>query len=307
MIESIRLVPVLAVGVAALIGCTEEKRVAPQQNEPSPTVAQPPTQAVSEVPPPREIPIVTLTSSTGDVEVMRDGHWQAATIGTLKQDDAVRSQRGGSATVSIGDTQVIVEERSEVTVHEMTQKIANLQLEQGRISADIAEQNFVLRIRAKGSSAIAESKTGAFSLFNNGRGLVAVATKTGRVKLSSAGGDTILEAGEQGHVADNAQPTKKTLQRSVLLSVNWPDARTEKARTMIRGRADVGARIAINGQTTDVDANGRFKATIPLTEGDNAIVVTATDLRGETKKETGQIRVKPKPPAAEAETDGLWK
>ena len=81
--------------------------------------------------------------------------------------------------------------------------------------------------------------------FHDGRGLVAVASKTGSVKLSSGGGDVLLAAGEQGQVSGAGQP-QKSVRKAILLSVVWPDRTQQDTRkTTVRGRADVGSEIAL--------------------------------------------------------------
>ena len=70
----------------------------------------------------------------------------------------------------------------------------------------------------------------------------------------------------------------------LLLSVDWPDARRTSAdTTRVRGRTEPGARVRIQGtELIDVMAgqDGRFEATVPLKEGNNALVVEAVGVLG---------------------------
>ena len=252
-------------------------------------------------------PKVNLVRTEGQVEVSRDGKWTPASVGELHENDAVRTTGKGSANVAIGDVQVEVKEDSQVTVGKTSAKVANLKLEQGRISADMAETDMTLRIGAANTDAVAEAQEGSFSVFGDGRGLVAVASKTSEVTLSTSGGDVVLAAGEFGRAVADAAPEKRKLRKSVLLSVNWPGARKTRARkTTITGTTEAGTAVAVNGKVVPVDQDGSFEAEVPLSQGRNAVKVEATDLMGRTTSKSRRIEVERTPPKVEADTENLW-
>jgi len=62
--------------------------------------------------------------------------------------------------------------------------------------------------------------------------------------------------------------------------------KTKDATITIEGTASYGSNITVNGKPVELGLNGRFSATVALREGENTIVVTATDLAGNTVTKT---------------------
>lgn len=317
ILEGLRRYVPLAVAVAAYAlvlapGCDKgEQPAPPPPEEPAPAPVEEPAPAApvkpTVAPEPAPGPTIALLSTKGNVQTLRDGTWKKAAVGELSADQAVRTKGKGSATVAIGASKVVVEQNSQVTVKNSADKVADLQLEKGRVRADLVDEDVTLRIRAAGSDAVAEAKKGSFSVFNDGRGLVAVASRTSEVKLSSNGGDLVLGAGEQGQVVASSQPEKKKRRKAILLSVVWPDKKQgKKRRTTIRGKSAVGSEVTVNGQVVAVDADGAFSASVPLSQGRNPVSVTARDLFGREKTRTRKLDVERSPPKVEADTDNLW-
>jgi len=304
----------LSIGIVlalASTGCSKddpapakaENKSKPKVNAPAKVDAR--AVSLSTKPAPKSVR-ASLIESTGVAEVRRNGVWSPASKTGLLADDAVRT-RDGTATVAIGKVKVIVEKGSEVTVRQLTDKLANLRLERGRLRADLADDGTTLRVRATGSSAVAEAKSGSFTIFNSGKGLVAVAARAGSVKLSSSGGDVQLEAGEKGKVTGTATPTKNKARRSILLSVVWPKEQTTRAATVkVAGKAEVGTSVSINGQTVAVSETGVFEARVPLKGGRNKLRVRARDLAGRSATRTRRINVNRRPPDVKAHTKDLW-
>ena len=312
----LRMCPLACATACALLLATScEKDEAPAPAEPAVPAPNPSPPAVPTPPPvePEPGPTIALLSTKGNVQTLRNGTWDTASVGQLERDDAIRTDGQGSATVAIGGSQLVLEQDSQVTVQASSDKVADLQLEKGRVTADLVDEDVTLRIRAAGSDAVAEAKKGSFSVFNDGRGLVAVASRTGEVKLSSSGGDVVLAAGEQGQVVGPGQPEKKKLRKAILLSVVWPGkSRTRAQKTTIRGKSEVGSVVTVNGQVVPVSTDGEFSASVPLAKGRNPISVTARDLLGREKTRTKKIdRTSPAidrtPPTVDADTDNLWK
>jgi len=144
-------------------------------------------------------------------------------------------------------------------------------------------------------------------VFNDGKGLVAVVAEAGEVKLTSAGGDTVLAAGQGARVIGSAPPEREAVPRSVLLKVAWPaDKSTRQAAVMLRGEADPGAVVSINGLEMPVGHDGRFEAEVPLAPGANRIAVRTMDRFGRTADEEETLRVDRRPPPVKARSEG-WQ
>jgi hypothetical protein len=256
-----------------------------------------------------QAPKAVLASHSGEVEVRRGGTWKAASPGEqLSLDDAVRTRGAGAATLQVGEATVELGAGTEVSVRELSVQLARLELEHGRLAAELPEEELVLRVHAAQSSAVAEAKSGAFTVFNDGRGLVAVAPTAGEVKLSSKGGDVVLAAGERGQVVDDAKPEKDALPGKVLLKVVWPDRKLPRPReVVVAGTVDSSTTVEINGTPVAVARDGRFETKVPMRRGPNPLSVTAKDLAGKTATEQRTIEVNRGPPSAKADTDDLWK
>ena len=95
--------------------------------------------------------------------------------------------------------------------------------------------------------------------------------------------------------------------RSVLLKVVWPEEKVTRAiNVTLRGEADPGAVVAVNGVKTDVDADGHFEADVPLAPGTNHVSVTSTDRFGRTAAKEETVRVERRAPPLKAEHEG-WQ
>jgi hypothetical protein len=264
-----------------------------------------------EVPPPvEEVIEASMTSKEGSVEVRRGQDWVPANAGDkLGFDDSLRTAADSTAELQLGDVNVVLEPRSEVTVREMSDQVSNLRLDKGLLSAKIqggGKQK--LRVRAAGSSAVAEADEGAFTVFNDGKGLVAVAPSAGEVKLTSNGGDQILAVGQRGVVTDDNKPSVHAVPRKVLLSVNWPEDELARPQdTLLKGTVESTTRVEINGAQVPVDREGNFQVPVSVKRGKNPISIVARDISGTTRTSKGSIEVSPGAPKASADTKDLWK
>lgn len=252
----------------------------------------------------------TLTKTSGTVEVRREGSWVPAAQGeSLGFDDSLRTAAGASADLQLGEVSVVLEPRSEVTVREMSDKVKNLRLDKGILAAKVqGGGKEKLRVRAAGSSAVAETAEGSFTVFNDGKGLVAVAPSSGEVRLTSSGGDQVLAAGERGVVTGDKAPVVNKVPRTVLLNVNWPEDDLARPRDVIvSGTVEATTRVEINGISVPVKRDGSFEAPLSVNRGNNPVAVVARDLSGTVRTSTSSIAVSQKAPKAHADTKNLWK
>jgi hypothetical protein len=252
---------------------------------------------------------VELSVAHGDVEVRRSsrGPWRPAELPlSLGLDDSVRTGSGGAATLKVGREGAIeVRERTEVSVRQLLANRARFRLERGRIGA--TPGGTAVAIESSGSSAVAEATTGTFAVFNDGSGLVAVVADAGEVKLTANGGDTVLATGQGARIVGDSAPVRETVPRSVLLKVVWPEEKVTRAiNVTLRGEADPGSVVAVNGVKTQVDAEGHFEAEVPLAPGTNRVSVTSTDRFGRTAAEEETVRVERRAPPLKAEHEG-WQ
>ncbi len=252
----------------------------------------------------------TLTKTSGAVEVRRDGLWLPAKEGeSLGFDDSLRTAAGATADLQLGEVSVVLEQRSEVTVREMSEEVKNLRLDKGILAANVQGGGRAkLRVRAAGSSAVAVASEGSFTVFNDGKGLVAVAPSSGEVRLTSSGGDQVLAAGERGIVTDNNAPKVDNGPRTVLLNVNWPeDDLARPSDVIVTGLVAATTRVEINGVSVPVSRDGSFEAPFAVKRGKNPISIVARDMSGEVRTSKTSIAVSERAPKAHADTKNLWK
>ena len=252
---------------------------------------------------------VVLSAAQGDVQVRHgaQGLWSAVQVPLpLGLDDSVRTAVGSGATLKVGrDGSIEVRERTEVSVRQLLADRARFRLERGRIGA--TPGHTAVAIETSGSSAVAQASTGSFAVFNDGKGLVAVVAEAGEVKLTTGGGDAVLAAGEGARVVGAAAPMREAVPRSVLLKVAWPEQKETRESTLtLRGEADPGAMVSVNGRQAQVGADGRFEADVLLAPGINRVSVTSTDRFGRTAGEEEALRVDRRPPPLKAQPEG-WR
>jgi hypothetical protein len=250
-----------------------------------------------------------LSVVQGQVEVRHGGVWQPAQLPQpMGLDDAVRTPVGGAATLKIGrDGFIDVRERTEVSVRQLLSRSVRFRLERGRIGTTPGKGEVAVSIESSGSSAVAEASSGSFAVYNDGKGLVAVVAEAGEVKLTSSGGDTVLAAGQGARVRDDSPPVPEAVPRSVLLKVAWPAERVTRVGSLtLRGEADPGALVSVNGRDFAVGANGKFETEVPLAPGTNKIAVRSVDRFGRVADDSDTLRVDRRPPPVTAKTEG-WQ
>jgi hypothetical protein len=233
--------------------------------------------------------------------------WGQVTAGQeLSADDSVRTGRNAEAKLRVGDgVEVRLSPRSEFSIRELTEGVSRVRLESGRVSASVDENgDRVLRVEARGSDAVAETKGGRFGMVTDGKGQVAVATETGSVKLSNGGQSVTVEAGKQSTVVQNKAPSAPTaVPKSLFLKVAPPPkTTTNRRRHVVSGTTAPGALVRTGDKVAVADARGKFRVPVTLQDGANRIVVDVTDPSGrETTQRLPKVVVDRKKPGIDAE------
>ena len=293
----------LAGSVSGCEACGEEP---PPPTEPvAETPAEPKPEAEAET----EAGVV-VKRVRGKVEARRKGKWVAASVGDrLEVDEAIRSGPDSEVALAVGteETEVVLREKSEISVREVTKEIAWVRLERGRMGADV-KGKLKLQVEAKGSHVVAEASKGKFTVFNNGRGLVAIAAETAEVKLKTAAGNRALKVGQQMTITGDRPRAPTRIPPAVFLSVVWPDQRLTRAKsTTVRGKAAPGTEVNVNGKIARVQPDGTFSMEVALNEGENAIDIQAVDILGRKKRARGSVEVRRRGPRVKADSKELWK
>lgn len=239
----------------------------------------PPVAKVDAGPQQREL---KLTEVNGTVEVRRglDGGWEPAAEGTkLSPSDGVRTTNGSYA-VLVGDEywEVRMESGTEVGIGELSESISRLLLERGMARAQVkGNGRHTFEVRAAASDAVASTDAGVFTMATNGLGTVAVGAESGEVVFAGGGRVVIVKAGQQSLMKPGQAPSEpEPIPSSLLLKVALPMRATlNTPKVVVKGSAQPGAMVEVQGAVVQVDAEGRFESTVTLKEGLNKVEVRA--------------------------------
>jgi hypothetical protein len=288
--------------LVALAACTR------QTARPTGATAAPAPASAPAAPASAPAPQAQLAAARGEVEVRRGGRWTQLGQGArLDKDDVIRTAPGATATVVMGeDIEVQLQASSEVSLRDLSATASRVRLERGRLGASVTSDRVVLKVESSASSAVAEARRGRFAVYTDGKGLVAVTASAGEVKLHSSGGDALLGAGERATVVKDAAPQREAVPASVFLKVKWPEAETGARTVVVRGRADVGSEVAVNGLPTEVAGDGTFTAAVTVGAGRTDLAVVATDLAGRSATARGAVVGKHTAPRIQVEKP-VWR
>lgn len=256
---------------------------------------------------PRSLTVVT----PGSLERLVEGQWLPVTAGAhLVASDRIRATSPGRVVIASDDgARVELLNEVDVSVSLLTRSLTELELREGRVRADLGDgSNVALRIRSSG--AVAEGRGGAFTVFADGGGMVAVASETASVRLMAHDREVEVLAGQQSVVQAGAQPSDpEAIPEEVFLHVAWPEERLRRdRRVVVRGRVDPGSEVVIGGQRPRIAADGAFEAAVELDAGPNQISVSARDPSGRSREERSpRIEVRNRPPRLEVVGEGIWR
>jgi hypothetical protein len=251
-----------------------------------------------------------VVTAPGALERQAGGQWVAVASGSrLAVTDRIRTQGEGAVTLEAADgSRIELVDEVEVTVEALTRSLAELELHRGRLRADLADgSDMALRVTSSGASA--EAQNGAFVVFADGTGMVAVASETAEVRLRAQEREVLVAAGQQSLVRPDGPPSDpEAIPEAVFLEVAWPQGRVQRERRLVvRGRVDPGTEVRIEDRSTSVAHDGTFETEVALSEGVNRVAVRARDIAGRTKTaESPAVMVKTRPPPLEVLSQGHW-
>jgi hypothetical protein len=250
----------------------------------------------------------------GSVEVRSNGSssWQKARVGALlSEKDEVRTGLYSEATVHLrGISSVVISPNSSFVVGQEYVKRSLFELGEGRIVAAIPEfTGRRYQFHSKGSAAVAWSQQGQFSLATDGKGTVVVDASRGKVELSAKGRNVQIRKGKRSVVFPGKAPSDVLpVPTSVALQVRWPPKKIDRRRAKISGKTTVAATVLINGKLVRADDEGLFALDLALREGKNRLVITSTDVSGNSSaRQLQEVQVDTKPPDVKVDAKDLWK
>jgi hypothetical protein len=178
-------------------------------------------------------------------------------------------------TVGITSARLVVPERSELRVNELSRAAHRFRLTRGRVQVDYEpDGQRLVRIESE-SGAVAQATSARFWMLASGT-VVAVATERGLVNLTAAGKEVQVRAGEQTVVTGGAPPAPVAIPVDVLLKVART-AQQEGACAVVEGRARPGSELLVDGEPVVVVVDGRFRLTLPRRPGAREVVLAARE------------------------------
>ncbi len=253
---------------------------------------EPPIASVTSAPGTTQLPgsQAVVTASRGQVELLRgdSGQVTAAKVGDrLGAKDALQTDQG-EAEMSVEGVKVRIHESSRLELKQVDKRAVRARV-RGSVESEV-DPTGKLDVEMDGSDATAHSEGGHFFVTADGRGVVAVASVTGTVHLSSGGKTVAVNKGEVSKIVKADAPSQPAAAlRRVLLSVEWPRRETNQPKLPIAGRVEPGSRVFVQGQPVEVEAGGLFRAEVPLRQGRQKIAVVTVDALGRRKQVEGVV------------------
>lgn len=257
-------------------------------------------------------PGFSVSHAEGGVEVRAAGQsaWRVAVAGqALSADDEVRTGAAGRAVLRASDGSELTLRPGVELKLAVTQQVAAVALARGWVRAQAGAEGRRWEITASEVRAIGSGQSGErFTVFAGERGVVAVATERGEVRVIARGKEVAVGAGFATQVPEGGVPADPSgIPAELLLSVAWPDLERSGRRARVSGTVAVGSDVSVAGAPVAVGPDGKWRAEIALERGTNVVDVRAEDLSGRQKTVTSPpIVVRPGGPALEVDPSKLW-
>ncbi len=200
--------------------------------------------------------------------------------------DRLRVGDDSSATVGFGDeTRLQLFARSSIQVLDIDGSGVRVELEEGRVQARVRPGSPGLGLSSRGRAVRAEDAE--FEMAVDASGVVAARSIDGEIALEGFGATTQLAAGEGIRAAEDEPAVRLEEAQELLLQVAWPEGVVRAHEVAIQGRTGPFASVHLVAGETErtlrAGPDGQFRASVPLAEGSNSVLITATDpLSGET-------------------------
>lgn len=294
------LLAVFAFGVIFSRAEVEPKAVeatAPREGEmavePPPDPAEPSAEAGQAI----------VASVSGKVErSSAGGAWALVRTGErLLERDAIRTAANGGARLQLGEQSTLtLGGSSELGVRQASKDAHGFKLVRGQVAVDHRpELGRTLRIEGEDGQAVASTGGARFSVLASG-GTLAVATRTGTVNLEAAGATVAVGGGEQS-VARGGRPPSAAAAIPVKLLLKLATEAGQGCPS-VRGVAQEGTEVTVDGRAVATDADGRFVIRGPA-DGRAALQVRLRHVSGRTETR----RIDCSGPSSDVDLSIRWK
>lgn len=236
-----------------------------------------------------------IVNVSGDVRhVDSDGESDLAKQGDrLQAGDRIVSGDGGRAILGLGEnTRVAVDASTSVTVLGVSAEGVRLDLEGGRVQATVRPGGGRVGVVAGDREIVADDAD--FTAAVDEDGTFGVTSERGSLALLGVAGMSQIRGGDEVVIPKGGAPLSAPASEALLLQVVWPaPPRTRERDVELTGTTQPGARVAVVGGAKPISvkagADGRFRVTVPLEEGQNRLAVVATSLMGKEAKVDAEL------------------
>ena len=228
----------------------------------------------------------SVLKKTGNLN--NDREWNTVVSGDiLTVDDMIQTSENSSVLLDLGQSSTIeLAENASIEIRELTSAIQKLGLIRGRASVDYKKNGEkLLKIENRDKTIVATVDKGKFAIMNNGR-MLAVATSTGQVDLTSAGKTVIIKEGKESHALKGSAPAKPyVIPMEVMLKIASGKCIDYPGQTVIvKGTAPIGAEVVVDNRLVDINRNGSFFIKFKLYSKDRKVMVLIKDVAGNSRK-----------------------
>jgi FecR protein len=228
-----------------------------------------------------------LTEVKGDVQLAEGADFHPAPPGggAIEGRTRIRTGPHASAVLRAPDgSEIALADSVDISVEELSPTGARFALARGKVHAASPGSR---RITVDSSGSHTEANDARFTVYTSRAGLVAVASESGKVKVSAQHREVQVGAGQQSIVPPHRPPSDPVpVPDEVFLRVDWPgETLKREPETLVRGHARPGERVFVNRVETDVSVDGTFVAKVHLKEGKNPpLEVEAEAMDGKRRK-----------------------
>lgn len=226
--------------------------------------------------------------------------------GLIEVQDTVTTGKDGVVLLQAGEgSQLSLSADSTMRVMSAGAGGVRVELENGRVSARVRPGSPALGVTNRGRAVNATNAD--FTIVVDPEGAMGVQADRGDLQLQGFENTKALSKGQRLQAMPGREPVSAPVSSALLLEVDWPKgAVTRSAEVTIRGRTDPYASVIIgDGTRVRAGSDGKFRAKVPLSEGNNSLNVRVRDLMGrESDSKKTVTRDSTAPPVKSSEV--LW-
>ncbi len=239
--------------------------------------------------------LLVVSARAAQIENSANGESKTLVAGmTVDVDSVVRTGDAGNASLQYGEgASLTLLQNASMKVLNADQSGVRVELQEGSLSARVRPGMPPLGINNRGRAVTATDAD--FTVMVDRGGGLSAAARRGNLTLQGFGGQKRLESGTVLRAIPQSEPVIEAATESLLLEVEWPTERDTRSNEMeLRGRTDPYASVVFGTGNDAVrvraDRDGNFRATVPLSEGDNDLQLRVRDVLGRESKQERKVR-----------------